>query len=509
MPTFAAVDIGSNSVRLKIARLQAGRLRALHEDREVTRLGAGVFGSGFLTPDSMAETVKVLRRFHRATQQIVTDKVRVVATSALRDARNSQAFLEWVRSATGWWVEIISGVEEARLIHLGLVAGSRVDSSPTLMMDLGGGSCELTISHKGHIRDAVSLPLGAVRLTNEFLRHDPVRKGELKRLRGFVTREVNRIVDRISTAKVKNVIATSGTAAALAAVASHLRRGGSRQRSIVSRAEMTRIAKRLARLPVAERRKIEGIGPRRAEIIVAGAAVYHELLDRLHLKGFRYSPLGLRDGILAQMAADYDRSTRSGRQIESERWESIMKAVGHYHVDRKHALDVRNAADFLFSSLRSLHGLPSEYREWLASAAMLYEVGDFVNRNGRHRHTHYIISNSEILGYTPQQRRIIAAIARYLGKTRPTMEDGPMKSIESTERADVQKAIVLLRLARALNLGRSRAVERVRVGVRSAEVKLTLIPRRRMGVDLELWAIEKECDYFREVFGRELSTAVS
>jgi len=509
MPTFAAVDIGSNSVRLKIARLQAGRLRALHEDREVTRLGAGVFGSGFLTPDSMAETVKVLRRFHRATQQIVTDKVRVVATSALRDARNSQAFLEWVRSATGWWVEIISGVEEARLIHLGLVAGSRVDSSPTLMMDLGGGSCELTISHKGHIRDAVSLPLGAVRLTNEFLRHDPVRKGELKRLRGFVTREVNRIVDRIAIAKVKNVIATSGTAAALAAVASHLRRGGIRQRSIVSRAEMTRIAKRLARLPVAERRKIEGIGPRRAEIIVAGAAVYHELLDRLHLKGFRYSPLGLRDGILAQMAADYDRSTRSGRQIESERWESIMKAVGHYHVDRKHALDVRNAADFLFSSLRSLHGLPSEYREWLASAAMLYEVGDFVNRNGRHRHTHYIISNSEILGYTPQQRRIIAAIARYLGKTRPTMEDGPMKAIENTERADVQKAIVLLRLARALNLGRSRAVERVRVGVRSAEVKLTLVPRRRMGVDLELWAIEKECDYFREVFGRELSTAVS
>ena len=148
----------------------------LHEDREVTRLGEGVFRSGFLTPESMAETVKVLRRFHRATQQIVTDTVRVVATSALRDARNSQAFLEWVRSATGWRVEIISGVEEARLIHLGLVSGPRVDRTPTLMMDLGGGSCELTVSHGGHIRDAVSLPLGAVRLTDEFLRHDPVRE---------------------------------------------------------------------------------------------------------------------------------------------------------------------------------------------------------------------------------------------------------------------------------------------------------------------------------------------
>src|ERR1700752_531267 len=254
MPTFAAVDIGSNSVRLKIARLIHGRLRPILEDREVTRLGEGVFRSGYLTPESMAETVKVLRRFHRASQQVVTDSVRVVATSALRDARNSQAFLEWVRSATGWRAEVISGVEEARLIPLGLVSGSRIDRSPTLLMDLGGGSCELTVTHRGHIRDAASLPLGAVGVTNEFLSHDPARKGELKRLRGFVAREVNRIVDRIAAARGLNVIATSGTAAPLAAVAAHLRRGERRQRNLVSRAEMTRIAKRLARLPMDERR---------------------------------------------------------------------------------------------------------------------------------------------------------------------------------------------------------------------------------------------------------------
>jgi exopolyphosphatase/guanosine-5'-triphosphate,3'-diphosphate pyrophosphatase len=509
MPTFAAVDIGSNSVRLKIARLQRGRLVPLHEDREVTRLGEGVFSSGFLTPESMAETVKVLRRFHRSTQQIVTDSVRVVATSAMRDARNAQAFIEWVRSATGWRVEIVSGVEEARLIHLGLVSGARIDQFPTLMLDLGGGSCELTVSQGGHIRDAVSLPLGAVRLSNEFLRHDPPRKGELTRLRGFIAREVNRVVTRITAAKIKNVIATSGTAAALAAVAAHLGQSKTRQRNVVTRGEMARIAKRLARLSVADRRKIEGIGPRRAEIIVAGATVYHELLERMHLRGFRYSPLGLRDGILAQMAADYDRTTRSGRQIESERWESIMHAVSHYRIDRKHATDVRDSATLLFSALRSLHRLPPEYREWLSAAAMLYEVGDFLNRNGRHRHTHYIISNSEILGFTPQQRRIIAAIARYLGKSKPTVDDGPMKLVDSAERSDVEKAIVLLRVARALNLGRSRAVEKVRIAVRDAEVKLTLVPRRRMGVDLEQWAVEKERDYFREVFGRELSTAAS
>ena len=154
-----------------------------------------------------------------------------------------------------------------------------------------------------------------------------------------------------------------------------------------------------------------------------------------------------------------------------------------------------------------MHGLAPEFREWLSAAAMLYEVGDYVNRNGHHRHTYYIISNSEILGYTPQQRRIIAAIARYLGKSRPAMEEAPMKAIDPADRAGVQKAILLLRLARALNLGRSRAVQKVRVSQHAADVRLTLVPRRRMGVDLELWAIEKDRAYFREVFGRELSTA--
>ena len=370
MPTFAAVDIGSNSVRLKIARLQRGRVRALHEDREVTRLGEGVFSSGFLNPESMAETVKVLRRFHRSTQQIVTDTVRVVATSALRDARNSQAFLEWVRSATGWRVEIVSGVEEARLIHLGLLVSSpRVDRAPTLMMDLGGGSCELTVTKGGHIRDAISLPLGAVRLSNEFLRHDPVRKGELKRLRGFVAREVNRIADRIAGAKVKNVIATSGTAAALAAVASHLRRGAGRQRPVVSRAEMSRIAKRLARLPVAERRKIQGIGPRRAEIITAGAAVFVRVLEKFQHPSLYYSSAGVRDGVIADFLL---RGVgRELSQMTGDQRRMVEAMAKRYGVAMKHVQKVAQLSHELFDSLQPLHQLPPVAGRLLQAAAYL------------------------------------------------------------------------------------------------------------------------------------------
>jgi exopolyphosphatase / guanosine-5'-triphosphate,3'-diphosphate pyrophosphatase len=209
------------------------------------------------------------------------------------------------------------------------------------------------------------------------------------------------------------------------------------------------------------------------------------------------------------MAADYDHATRSGRQIESERRDSILSAVEHYHVDLQHAVRVRETAMHLFSDLRSVHRLPLEYKEWLAAAAMLCEVGDFVNRTGRHRHTYYIISHSEILGYTPQQRKVIAAIARYLGKSRPSAEDGPIKMLPPSDQKQIAKASLLLRLAWALNLGRSGALKTSRVKIQEGAVDLVLVPKHPMSVDLELWAVEKEKPYFREVFGCDFSAAAA
>jgi exopolyphosphatase/guanosine-5'-triphosphate,3'-diphosphate pyrophosphatase len=174
-----------------------------------------------------------------------------------------------------------------------------------------------------------------------------------------------------------------------------------------------------------------------------------------------------------------------------------------------HALKVRQSAMELFSALKPVHRLPSEYQEWLSAAAMLYEVGDYLNRNGRHRHAHYIISHSEILGYSLQQRRIIAAIARYLGKSRPTVNDTAMQVLAAEDQDCVPKASLLLRLARALDLGRSGSVGATRIKIIAGGVNLLLVPRTRASVDLELWAVEKEVNYFREIFGRELSAAVA
>jgi exopolyphosphatase/guanosine-5'-triphosphate,3'-diphosphate pyrophosphatase len=272
----------------------------------------------------------------------------------------------------------------------------------------------------------------------------------------------------------------------------------------VPRGAVQKLAANLAKLTREQRSAIPGIGTRRAEIIVAGATVFSELLGALNLPGFRYSPLGLRDGLLAQMSADYDQGTQFRRQIENERRNALVNTARHYAVDLKFAEHVRFLALKLFAGMKALHQLPAEFEEWLAAAAMLQEVGSYLNRSGRRRHSYYIIIHSEIFGYTVHQRALIAAIARFVGKSRPSSDSRQVRLLSPAERNHVQKAIILLRLARALNLGRRSAVRDVRVRVRGDCIELSLIAARS-GADLEMWALLKEGDYFREVFGRELA----
>ena len=553
MPTFAAIDIGSNSCRLKIAKVVAHRLKTLHEDREVTRLGASVFESGLVSPEAMAATIQALKRFQRATQLHGVDQIRVVATSAMRDARNAPAFQAWVKAETGWNMEIISGLEEGRLIHLGVMGPGVTDAEPrvesrsagrVLLVDLGGGSCEITLSERKRIVETVSLPLGAVRLTEEFLAADPAPAEGGARMRQFIARELRLARSRIQPENVSLAIGTSGTAAALseaiAAMGRAARMGGAPDRAsgrpagksakksaskkagkavqaltvsrprfaaaetgVVPTREVRKLAAKLAQLALPEREAVEGIGPRRAEIIVAGALVFAELLESFGLPGFRYSPLGLRDGILALMLAEQDASATAHREFEHERWESVLATARRYGVDPRHAEPVRAHAVQLYRELKALHQLPPEYESWLAAAAILRDTGKFINHQGHHRHTQYIVSSSEIYGYTPVQRTVISAIARYLDKSRPQPGDRALRNIPPDEHRHVHRAVVLLRLAVALNQDRASDVLRVAAKVCPKRVCLELEPGRT-GAELELWSLRKEADYFREVFGREL-----
>lgn len=526
MPTYAAIDIGSNSCRLAIADVQRRGLRLLHQDREVVRLGESVFETGMISPDAMANTIRALKRFQKAVQQHVCDRVRVVATSAMRDARNASAFTAWVKSTTGWDVEVISGLEEGRLIHLGVVTHEPGARGRCLLVDLGGGSCEVTLSEHGRIREVVSLPLGAVRLQQEFLRSDPPDKEDLHRLHHFIERELRKVDKKFRDVKIPLVIATSGTAAALAEAANVPPEVIAKKHSVkkavkkavksapkkkvkvlapleATTADVQRIAKRLVKMTNAQRMLVPGIGPRRSDIIIGGAFVYEALLERLGLKGFRYSPLGLRDGILQQMLADSDTHGVAHQAMEKERWQSVLEIARRYGVEERQSEPVREDALRLFDLLKTVHKLPQEYRFWLQCATALYEIGKFMNHQGHHRHTQYIIAHSEIYGFSPVQRAIVAAIARYLGKSRPDTNDKPMRYVPLEEHGYVKRTIALLRLAVALNQDRANESLRIRAQIYPRRVVLQL-RELRGNAELEIWSVRKEAAYFRDVFRRDL-----
>jgi len=202
-----------------------------------------------------------------------------------------------------------------------------------------------------------------------------------------------------------------------------------------------------------------------------------------------------------------DTRARGHREFELERWESVLATARRYGVDPKQAEPVRAHALQLYRQLKALHGLPAEYEHWVAAAAMLRDTGKFINHQGHHRHSQYIISSSEVYGYTPVQRTIVSAIARYLGKSRPQPGDRAMRNVPAEEHKNIHRAVVLLRLAVALNQDRASDVLRVNAKVYPKRIYLEIKPGRT-GAELEMWSLRKEAPYFREVFGRELFPAL-
>ncbi len=233
--------------------------------------------------------------------------------------------------------------------------------------------------------------------------------------------------------------------------------------------------------------------------------VFAELMEMCSLSTFRYLPLGLRDGLLAQMLADYAQSPAMKERVESERKDALLAVVKHYGADLVFAQRTRDFTAQLFRRLQSVHRLPPQYADWLEAAAMLNEIGAYINRSGRRRHTYYIIANSELFGYTPIQRRIIAAIARYVGNSLPTTGDAVLQMVPRADQAQVPKAVALLRLARALDQSRRGAVRDLAIRVTTdGPVRLAVSPATSEGLELELWAVKRERNYFKSVFGRDL-----
>ena len=479
--------------------------RILASDREVTRLGESVFRSGSVSDEAIQATCTVLARMAGLYRKLDVVGVRAVATSAIRDAHNQKEFLERASEAAGTRAEIISGREEARLIHLGVESSWPQTDRNTLIIDIGGGSAEIIAASRGRLQEAFSKPLGAVRLRENFLKQDPPPPNELHQMREYIREKLGGAVHRLANEKWDRVIATSATASSVAGAVARLPRSkrDDIDRLRISTAQVRQLYQKLSTRSLAARRKITGVGPRRAEIIVPGVAVLLEFLQEFRVPAVYYSRAGVRDGIIADLAlrnvgAELSRLTRDQRR-------EVENLGRRYGVGLDHARKVAEIANLLFTALQPLHQLPAACGKELEAAAYLHDVGHYVSDTSHHKHSWYVVSNSDLAGFTERERMLIAGLCRYHRKSLPKPEHNAFQALTADERRALLFLIPILRLADNLDRGHEQRIQAVECRLRDGLVNLQL--RAQGDVDLEQWAAQRAAEAFQLVYNRPVSVS--
>jgi exopolyphosphatase/guanosine-5'-triphosphate,3'-diphosphate pyrophosphatase len=504
MPRYAAVDIGSNSIRMLAAEVIGGSpVKTLASSRQVTRLGESVFHTGRVSPDAMDLCSNVLAQMAAEYRAVGVVGVRAVGTSALRDASNQSEFLRRASASLETPVEVISGQEEARLIHLGVQRRWPHPTGRVLMVDIGGGSAELMLSEHGRLVQAFSKQLGALRLKEVFLKTDPPETRELHRMEGYIQERIVDAVRRFGPAPYDRAIATSATAAAIICAVNRVPRAkrdtADRLRATIS--QVRGFYREVSSRNLDSRRKIPGIGPRRAEIIVPGAAMLLAVLNEFRLAKLHYSSAGLRDGIVADLAA---RGVgRELSQLDAEQRRLMSAMTRRYGVPLSHARKVGALAHTLFDSLQSLHFLPPSYGKVLEAASYLHDIGHYVSDTRHHRHSFYLVANSDMPGFTERERQLIANLCRYHRKSAPDATHSTFQVLDPEAKRAVTLLTPLLRLADALDRGNEQKVESIECQIRNSDVIVRL--RSEADVDLEQWAGERVADAFRAAYARQLA----
>jgi exopolyphosphatase / guanosine-5'-triphosphate,3'-diphosphate pyrophosphatase len=478
--------------------------RVLASDREVTRLGESVFASGVVSEEALTTTCTVLARMAGLYRKLDVVGVRVVATSAIRDTRNQHEFLARASEAVGTPVEIISGREEARLIHLGVESLWPQRDKRVLIIDIGGGSAEIIAAEDGHLVEAHSKPLGAVRLREAFLKDDPPAVRQIHQMHEYIQAKLDAPLRRLGHAGWDRVIATSATASAVAAAVARVPRSkrDTIDRLRISTAQVRKLYVTLSGQSLAGRRKTTGVGPRRAEIIVPGMSVLLQFLQEFGLPAFYYSRAGVRDGIIADLAARNVGAELS--RLSRDQRREVEELGRRYGVSLEHARTVADISNLLFTALQPLHGLPPGCGKLLEGAAFLHDVGHFVSAVSHHKHSHYVVANSDMAGFTDRERLMIAALCRYHRKSLPNPLHSVYLALSPEERAALLMMIPILRLADNLDRSRDQRISGVDCRLRDGGA-VVLQVRASGDIDLEQWAAERAGDVFQQLYSRPIS----
>lgn len=490
------IDLGSNSVRLLLVRIHPdGSATILNQVKHMVRLGEGGFLRNRLQEETMTRTIAVLRGLAEMCAVYNTSETIAIATAAVRDAVNGQEFIHRVQEKTGLSFTVVSGREEARLIYLGVSSGLEPSDGLRLYIDIGGGSTELIVADSSGHKNLDSLKLGCVRLTNLFFQENkgPVSAYSYAALQRYIRNEALHSFQRIAGFEIAEAVASSGTAQNLAEIAAALAQEEAARtgrpctvsKQVLSYDGLRRAVKALCARDLEGRRSVPGINPNRADVIIAGAAILQTIMEEQGFESVTISNRNLQNGILA----DYLMRTypQKAGTIRPAREESVLQLARFCRFEETHSRHVAGLALELFDSAKAigLHDAPPVSRELLYYAALLHDIGIFISFANHHAHTHYLIRNTELLGFTEREIELMAAVA-FFHRKRASKKMPLFLELDESIREEVRLLSLFLTLAERLDESHRQIVKSARFErTPNGDLELRLVGSGPFPIELE------------------------
>ena len=510
---IAAIDIGSNSIKLVVVEATASdSFAVLAREKESVRLGHETLSKQRLAPQAIERAVETINRFRSIAEARGTERLVAVATASVREAHNSSEFIKEIDRKTGVKVEILSGIEEARLIGVAASQGCAPPGVALLNIDIGGGSTEISLMRDGVAAELFSIKLGAVGLTDRFISNDPPKPKELRSLREEIRAALERPARELQGMRWQHATGTSGTILAIGEVMrsrSQREPGQTEQGAQPAAAEITlslleSFNESEAQMTISERRTTRGISSQRAEIIIAGGQILEGTMRSLGVNLLKTCDYALREGVIIERLRELEAEARPPvSDVIDQKLRGVYAVGRRFGYEEAHAQQVTRLAEMLFDSLAEAYEMTRHQRTLLSAAALLHDAGYHIAHESHHKHALYLIKHSELTGFSEAERNVIANIARYHRGAVPKERHTEYASLNQPDRESVWRLGAIVRIADALDRRYDGRVRDLRFTSDGQVVHLQL--RSGQSCDREIQAAEQKADMFEQAFGCKLT----
>lgn len=502
VPRLAAIDIGSNSIRLVVAEaLTDGRYRILDEERESTRLGRALASSGNIDEESMVASLAALRRFKSIAEGFGIESQRAIATCAVREAKNGEEFVERVRAELGLEIEVISGEKEAHFAFQSVRRRFDLSGTNTLLADIGGGSTEFVLASGDLIEAIYATKLGAVRLAEKFGGGQALAGDDFKKMVDWIDRELKQTTEK-PVSPLHMLIGSGGTFTNLANMVMASKGLGELPAAgyQLARADVRHLVDRLRKMTAKQRREVPGLNPDRVDIIVPGITIVDRIMRRFKVNLLQVHDYGVRDGLLLTMIDNGQGPTINGPPNHDEHLDRFAEACG---VNLTHSKHVANLAVQIYAGLAKIFDLDEQDLPLLEAAGRLQDVGYLINYEKHHKHSYHLILHSRLEMFRPQDLQIIANVARYHRGAQPKNKHANFKALNEFEQKRVRQMSAVLRLAGGLDRSHNQTVQSVEI--QGTKQQVDLLVSASEYPEVNLWAARRRAGPFEKIFETELN----